>query len=62
MGQIICKVDCPYKHKYGFCQKAVVGIDQLGMCDVWWKKGQRIEPRISQDAAIPIVVEEVEVK
>ena len=38
-----CKVNqCPYYNKQGFCvKKEVLMIDELGMCSVIWRKGQK---------------------
>lgn len=40
---ISCKMQqCPYNDNRGFCAKpTVMGIDQMGMCSVIWRKGQR---------------------
>lgn len=33
---------CPYHDERGYCAKStVVGIDQMGMCNVLWRKGQQ---------------------
>ena len=33
---------CPYHDKRGYCAKpTVVGIDQMGMCSVLWRRGQQ---------------------
>lgn len=38
---VSCKmVQCPYFDS-GFCAKGTIGIDQNGMCNVIWKRGQR---------------------
>lgn len=40
---VSCKMSqCPYHDKYDFCARpTVVSIDQNGMCNVLWRKGQR---------------------
>ena len=40
---VSCKMtQCPYHDKRGYCAKStVVGIDQMGMCSVLWRKGQQ---------------------
>lgn len=40
---VTCKMaQCPYYDNRGFCAKtAVVSIDEMGMCSVLWRKGQR---------------------
>ena len=40
---VTCKmVQCPYHDGRGYCAKpTVVGIDQMGMCAVLWRKGQQ---------------------
>ena len=39
---VSCKMaQCPYHDERGYCAKpTVVGIDQMGMCSVLWRKGQ----------------------
>ena len=39
---VSCKmIWCPYHDERGYCAKpTVVGIDQMGMCSVLWRKGQ----------------------
>ena len=39
---VSCKmVQCPYHDERGYCAKpTVVGIDQMGMCSMLWRKGQ----------------------
>ena len=39
---VSCKMaQCPYHDERGYCAKStVVGIDQMGMCSVLWRKGQ----------------------
>ena len=33
---------CPYHDERGYCAKStVVGIDQMGMCSVLWRRGQQ---------------------
>lgn len=33
---------CPYHDERGYCAKpTVVGIDQMGMCSVLWRRGQQ---------------------
>ena len=40
---VSCKMtQCPYHDERGYCAKpAVVGIDQMGMCSVLWRRGQQ---------------------
>ena len=40
---VSCKMaQCPYHDERGYCAKpTVVGIDQMGMCSVLWRKGQQ---------------------
>lgn len=40
---ISCKTtQCPYHDERGYCAKStVVGIDQMGMCSVLWRRGQQ---------------------
>lgn len=40
---VSCKmIWCPYHDERGYCAKpTVVGIDQMGMCSVLWRKGQQ---------------------
>ena len=40
---VSCKMtQCPYHDGRGYCAKpTVVGIDQLGMCSVLWRRGQQ---------------------
>lgn len=40
---ISCKMtQCPYHDERGYCAKStVVGIDQMGMCSVLWRRGQQ---------------------
>ena len=40
---VSCKMtQCPYHDKRGYCAKStVVGIDQMGMCNVLWRRGQQ---------------------
>lgn len=40
---ISCKMtQCPYHDGRGYCAKStVVGIDQMGMCSVLWRRGQQ---------------------
>ena len=40
---VSCKMaQCPYHDERGYCAKpTVVGIDQMGMCSVLWRRGQQ---------------------
>ena len=40
---VSCKMtQCPYHDERGYCAKStVVGIDQMGMCSVLWRRGQQ---------------------
>lgn len=40
---VSCKMaQCPYHDERGYCAKpTVLGIDQMGMCSVLWRKGQQ---------------------
>ena len=40
---VSCKMtQCPYYDERGYCAKpTVVGIDQMGMCSVLWRRGQQ---------------------
>lgn len=61
---VSCKmVQCPYHDEYNFCARpTVVSIDQNGMCNVIWRKGQSRMQTISFTNQIykknPIIVEE----
>lgn len=37
---VVCKVNCPYNDR-GFCVRGITAIDENGMCEMWWRKGQR---------------------
>ena len=58
---VTCKATkCPY-YNSNFCTKLVVGIDEMGMCNMLWRRGQ---PRpIYNTGFTPrqnIIIEEVE--
>lgn len=40
---VLCKMtQCPYHDERGYCAKStVIGIDQMGMCSVLWRRGQQ---------------------
>lgn len=40
---VSCKMaQCPYHDERGYCAKpTVIGIDQMGMCNVLWRRGQQ---------------------
>lgn len=40
---VSCKMtQCPYHDERGYCAKStVVGIDQMGMCSMLWRRGQQ---------------------
>lgn len=40
---VLCKMtQCPYHDERGYCAKStVLGIDQMGMCSVLWRRGQQ---------------------
>lgn len=39
---VVCKmVQCPFWDKNGFCGRGVIKIDENGMCNVLWKRGQQ---------------------
>lgn len=40
---VSCKMtQCPYHDERGYCAKStVVGINQMGMCSVLWRRGQQ---------------------
>ena len=39
---VICKAGwCPYNDKRGFCARDVAVIDENGMCNVVWKRGEK---------------------
>lgn len=64
---VICKMtQCPYHDYKGFCAKPVaVAIDQLGMCNVLWKKGQQRQVRLPYDEfyhKIQINIEDAQVR
>jgi len=37
---VVCKVNCPYNDR-GFCVRGLTAIDENGMCEMWWREGQR---------------------
>lgn len=72
---VSCKMaQCPYHDERGYCAKpTVVGIDQMGMCSVLWRRGQQrllampfteeLYPRdpitiVNAETVVPDVVEE----
>ena len=40
---VSCKMtQCPYYDERGYCAKpTIIGIDQMGMCSVLWRRGQQ---------------------
>lgn len=62
MSEIVCKMlGCPYhQQQYGYCLKEIVGIDEMGMCDVWWRHGQQKNPRFDEIQKKEVIVQEVQ--
>lgn len=63
---VVCKTSsCPYNDNRGFCAKEVVGIDEMGMCSVLWRRGQQREVILGPDISYfknPIIIIEENLK
>ena len=66
-----CKmIHCPYYDNREFCSKpTIVGIDEMGMCSVLWRKGQQKllklpfdDKNYPKEKAVIIDVEEKDIK